>query len=108
MLTDAVVAIAMTLLILPLVEISGEVEFESLSGFLEEHGNQVMSFVISFLVIFVFWSAHGTIYRRLNAAEIEQVPGLGLLNMCWLLVIAFLPFPTALVGRDLTTTSAPV
>lgn len=108
MLTDAVVAIAMTLLILPLVEISGEVEFESLSGFLEEHGNQVLSFVISFLVIFVFWSAHGTIYRRLNAAEIEQVPGLGLLNMCWLLVIAFLPFPTALVGRDLSTTSAPV
>lgn len=108
MLTDAVVAIAMTLLILPLVEISGEVEFDNVPKFFEEHGNQVLSFVISFLVIFVFWSAHGTIYRRLNAARVEEVPGLGLLNMCWLLIIAFLPFPTALIGRDLTTTSAPV
>lgn len=108
MLTDAVVAIAMTLLILPLVEISGEVEFDSVSGFLEEHDKQVLSFIISFLVIFVFWSAHGTIYRRLSAAGVEAVPGLGLLNMFWLLTIAFLPFPTAVVGRDLSTTSAPV
>ena len=28
--------------------------------------------------------------------------------MWWLLVIAFLPFPTALAGRDLTTSSAPL
>lgn len=107
-LTDAVVAIAMTLLILPLVEVSGEIEFHGVRPFLDEYGNLVLSFVISFAVIYVFWMAHGTIYRRLEDGGIDDAPGLGLLNMCWLLVIAFLPFPTALVGRDLDTSTAPV
>jgi len=53
-LTDAVVAIAMTLLVLPLVELSGEVTGEDLVGFVGEHGDVLLSFVVSFLVIYVF------------------------------------------------------
>jgi uncharacterized membrane protein len=105
-LTDAVVAIAMTLLILPLVEVAGEVDTDDLEGVLAEHWDLFLSFVVSFLVIYVFWSAHSTAFRRLVGHAVE-VPALRPLNMCWLLVIAFLPFPTAVVGRDLTTTSAP-
>lgn len=105
-LTDAVVAIAMTLLVLPLVELSGEVGVNSLGWFFREHGDRLLSFVVSFLVIYVFWAAHSEAFRRLVAAH-RDVPVLRTLNMCWLLVIAFLPFPTAVVGRELNTTTAP-
>jgi uncharacterized membrane protein len=107
-LTGAVVAIAMTLLVLPLVELSGEVTGDDLGGFLREHWDVLLSFVVSFLVIYVFWAAHGGAFRRLGDARAESSPLLRQLNMWWLLVIAFLPFPTAVVGREVNTTSAAV
>ena len=70
-LTDAVVAIAMTLLILPLVEVSGEIDAGHLDRFLAEHWDLLLSFVISFLVIYVFWAAHSTALRRLTIAKVE-------------------------------------
>ncbi len=106
-LTDAVVAIAMTVLVLPLVEVAPDVDTGRLGFFLASHRDLLLSFVISFLVIHAFWAAHGTAIRRLVSAEVT-VPALRPLNMCWLLVIAFLPFPTAVVGRELTTSSAPL
>ena len=35
----------------------------------------------------------------------SKVPALGLLNLVWLLGIVFLPFPTAIVGHDASTSS---
>ena len=64
--------------------------------------------MISFLVIYAFWTAHRSLFHRLLVAGRPAVPRLGLINMFWLLVIAFLPFPTAMIGRDLTTVSAPL
>jgi uncharacterized membrane protein len=106
-LTDAVVAIAMTLLVLPLVEVSGEVDSSELGRFVGDHWDLFLSFVISFVVIYVFWTAHGVAFRRVEDLVVD-IRGLSLLNMWWLLLIAFLPFPTAVVGHDLSTTSAPV
>lgn len=106
-LTDAIVAIAMTVLVLPLVEVAPDVGDEGLGTFLARHSDLLLSFVISFVVIHLFWAAHGTAIRRLVSADVT-VAVLRPLNMCWLLVIAFLPFPTAVVGRELTTSSAPL
>lgn len=102
--TDAVVAIAMTLLVLPLVELAPEVAAEGLSSVASGHGDVFLSFVVSFLVIHVFWRAH----ERAFASVRETGPGLRVLNMLWLLVVAFLPFPTAVVGRAATTATVPV
>lgn len=107
-LTDAVVAIAMTLLILPLVDVVGELKVDDLGSLWAENGQLLQSFVISFVVIYAFWTAHGTLSRRLREAGLDGAPRLGVINLFWLLVIAFLPFPTALIGQDLTTTTAPV
>jgi uncharacterized membrane protein len=108
-LTDAVVAIAMTLLILPLVDAVSELDLENLAALWTEDSELVTSFVISFVVIYAFWTGHGGLYRRLDEAGLHGgVRGLGLINLFWLLVIAFLPFPTALIGRDLNTVTAPV
>lgn len=107
-LTDAVVAIAMTLLILPLVEVVNDVDVTNLATLWAENGELLQSFVISFLVIYAFWTAHGSLYHQLLVAGQPAVRWLGLINMCWLLVIAFLPFPTAMIGRDLNTVSGPL
>ena len=96
----------MTLLILPLVEVVNDIDVTDLSSLWAQNGQLLQSFVISFLVIYAFWTAHGTLYHRLLVAGQPAVPRLGLINMFWLLVIAFLPFPTAMIGRDLTTTAA--
>jgi uncharacterized membrane protein len=101
--TDAVVAIAMTLLVLPLVELVPEVEPDHFGSFVADHLDVFVSFVISFLVIYVFWSAHERAFDG-----VERIgPRLRVLNMWWLLVVAFLPFPTALVGRHVNTTIVP-
>jgi uncharacterized membrane protein len=107
-LTDAVVAIAMTLLILPLVEVVNDIDVTDLATLWAQNGQLLQSFVISFLVIYAFWTAHGTLYHRLLVAGRPAVPRLGLINMFWLLVIAFLPFPTAMIGHNVTTTSGPL
>jgi uncharacterized membrane protein len=103
-LTDAVVAIAMTLLVLPLVELVPEVNPQDVVGSLNEHQDVFISFVVSFLVIYVFWLAHERAFAVVETAGHR----LRTLNMWWLLLVAFLPFPTALVGREATTASAPI
>ena len=58
--TDAVVAIAMTLLILPLLESVTEAAAAGLSTreYVIEHDGQLVAFALSFVVISVFWRGH--------------------------------------------------
>jgi uncharacterized membrane protein len=102
MLTDAVVAIAMTLLVLPLVDLAPEADRAPLGTFLRTHGSELFGFVLSFLVIAQFWAAHERTFTGLRQAS----SAMRVLNMFWLLGIAFLPFPTAVVGRHTTNASA--
>lgn len=96
---DAVVAIAMTLLILPLMEsvadlggvASGHLDAGTWLG---EHGSQLGNFVLSFVIIAMFWINH----HRLFAAVERVSAGLLWINMAWLLSIVWLPVATALVG----------
>ncbi|RLV49479.1 DUF1211 domain-containing protein [Nocardioides mangrovicus] len=93
--TDAVVAIAMTLLILPLIESVAEAGRDlSTSAFLHEHRDQLLTFVISFLVIAQFWVNHERMFDRVEYCS----PRLRLLNVAWMLTIVFLPVPTAMSG----------
>lgn len=104
MLTDAVVAIAMTLLVLPLVEAVPEVDLDDVGAFAADHISLFLSFVLSFLVILLFWAAH----HRFFPFVTQMTPSLRTLNSAWLLIVAFVPFPTALIGRGPTTSTAPV
>ncbi len=105
-LTDAIVAIAMTILVLPVVDAASEADTAHLGRWLGEHSDLLVSFVISFLVIYVFWAVHAAALRQVEDRS-DEVPFLAPLNMLWLLTIAFLPFPTAVVGHHLDTASAP-
>jgi uncharacterized membrane protein len=99
--TDAVVAIAVTLLILPLVEVVTESEADGLSAqqMISENWPQLLSFLLSFVVISRFWLTHHAIFEHVKAYNTRLVQ----LNILWLLCIVVLPFPTEIVGTYKST-----
>jgi uncharacterized membrane protein len=94
--SDAVFAIAITLLALDirLPEESAELSDADLLHQLLELGPQYFSFVISFVAIGFYWIAH---HRTLQLV-VRGDPGLLLLNLLLLMGVAFIPFPTAVIG----------
>ena len=94
--TDAVVAIAVTLLILPLVEVVTESKAEGLTAVevITEHEGQVYAFLLSFVVIARFWLTHHHMFEHVRAYNTTLIQ----LNLGWLLTIVILPFPTEIVG----------
>ncbi len=94
--TDAVVAIAMTLLILPLLESVAEAARNNVdtATYLSDHGDELFAFVLSFLIIGRFWVGHERLF-----GYVDRWTGLLMnLNMLWMLSIVFLPVATAIVG----------
>jgi uncharacterized membrane protein len=90
--TDAVVAIALTLLALPLVNIADKSgASEPLAQLLAENRGDLLAAGVSFLVIAQFWRTHRHLFERL----VDYDETLLTLNMFWLMAMLFLPFPTA-------------
>jgi len=103
-LSDAVVAIAATLLVLPLVDSASDISGSTIGGLLAEHWEELLAFGLSFAVICRFWLVHHSMFTRVTGFT----PALVWVNFLWLLSIAFLPFPTELVsfvGENGTATS---
>jgi uncharacterized membrane protein len=93
--SDAVVAIALTLLVLPLVDLPAEVgAHESLRTLVDEHHTELTSFLISFLVIFAVWSAHHGVMEHFRGYDAVIVR----LHELWLFTIVVLPFTTELLN----------
>jgi len=94
---DAVVAIAMTLLILPLMEAVSDAASGKLTtaDFFSEHSGQLLSFALSFVLIATFWIGHHNQYR-----DVEWMTGpLMWINIAWMVTIVWLPVPTAMIGQ---------
>jgi uncharacterized membrane protein len=92
---DAVVAIAATLLVLPLADLAvNQGAGQSTADLLRHNSNPLLAFVVSFLVIVRFWFAHHRLYDRIA----DYNTALLWANMVWLLSIVFLPFPTELIA----------
>lgn len=93
--SDAVYAIVITLLVLPLAaEFEAPDEDTNLAHVLGELWPHILSFLISFLVIGQFWMAHHRMYRMIGSYD----GGLLWLNLFCLLTVTFMPFPTAVLG----------
>jgi uncharacterized membrane protein len=91
--SDGVMAIAITLLILPLTEIH-PAEHATLADIVVENSAELAAFALSFAVIANYWTIHNDLFRSLQRYDGRIV----LLNMFWLAAIVFLPFPTALIS----------
>jgi uncharacterized membrane protein len=90
---DAVVAIAITLLVLPLAEIGGEVHDRPVAELLSEHSVDIYGFLLSFFVIARLWVAQ----HRIVSSLIRQSSAVIWLLLGWSFTIVVLPFPTTLV-----------
>ena len=91
---DAVVAIAITLLVLPLVDIAGEIEAgQSAADLIGDHAAAIGSALLSFAVIARLWLLQHHTLRDVVAEDRVIIE----LMLLWLLLIALLPFPTALL-----------
>ena len=90
---DAVVAIAITLLVLPLAEIGGEVERVGAWELLRTHTDELLGFGLSFVVIARLWVGQ----HRIVSGLVRQNTALIWLLLAWAFTIVFLPFPTSLV-----------
>ena len=104
--SDAVVAIAATLLILPLVDKAAAIGQTPVPEFLAQNTLSFVVFVLSFVVIGRFWLSHHRFFDHLKSFT----PGLLIFNLLWLLGIVFLPFPTELIvsGQKVTSAAAEV
>jgi uncharacterized membrane protein len=92
--SDAVVAIAITLLILPLVDEAGAIgPTTSVQHFLRVHLTGLVAFLLSFAVIASFWWGQHRQFERVKGYNGVLVGAL----FVWLLSIVFLPFPTELI-----------
>jgi uncharacterized membrane protein len=95
--TDGLFAIAITLLVVSLTvpTLADGNSVGQLADALHDDQTKFISFVISFAVIGRYWMAHHTYFSTLKAMD----RGLIALNLVYLAFIAFLPFPTALLGE---------
>ena len=86
----------MTLLVIgitvPVLSDAGSVD--EMADALNDQSESFVSFFISFAVIGRYWFAHHQFYSAVKAFD----AGLVAINLFYLAFIAFLPFPTALLG----------
>lgn len=95
-LTDAVFAIAMTLLVLELkLPEAGGGDVLNLGNHLIRLLPNLASFIISFVVLGWYWHAHHTLFQHLKHGSHKLL----WLNIFYLLVISLVPFSAALLGR---------
>jgi uncharacterized membrane protein len=94
--SDAVVAIAITLLILPLVDTAANIGSQHAGDLIAKDGYKIFIFALSFAVMGRFWLAHHQIYESV----VGYTASLIWANFLWLISIVFLPFPTELLAAS--------
>ena len=95
-LCDGVYAIALTLLAVELVlpESAVDLHGDLLLKSLLESWPKVLAFLVSFTVIANFWVGHNALFQHVRRFD----GGLMWLALLQLLCVAFIPFPTSVIG----------
>ncbi|GIL41195.1 TMEM175 family protein [Roseiterribacter gracilis] len=93
--TDAVIAIAITLLVLEIKIPPGRLSEQALGEALVVQVPKMVGFALSFVVIGAFWQGHHRMFRYVTHLN----SGLVVLNQFFLLFICFLPFPTGVFSE---------
>lgn len=92
--SDGVFAVAITLLALELKPVPGD---GTLLHRLGEAWPSYLAYVVSFLTIGIMWLNHHTMFRHIIRVD----RALLMLNLALLMIVAAVPFPTALLGEEL-------
>jgi uncharacterized membrane protein len=91
--SDGVFAIVITLLVLD-IRIP-EVDYAHLPEALKEIGPKLLSYVMSFVVIGIYWISHHNSFQLIHKTNRPFL----WMNIFLLLFVSFIPFPTSLMGR---------
>jgi len=94
--TDAAVAIAITLLVLPLVDLVTEGSSRSVRSLLTDGGETFLAFAISYVVIARFWVRHHRVFEHLQDYSTALLGA----NFLWLASIVLLPFTTQVLADE--------
>jgi uncharacterized membrane protein len=95
--SDAVFAIVITLLVLEIKvpHLENHTDTHELLHALKEMAPKVISWIASFFFVAVMWVQHHNVFRM--ATKIDY--GMVWINNILLMLICFMPFPTALMGE---------
>jgi uncharacterized membrane protein len=91
--SDAVIAIAITLLVLD-IKVPNSKDGQLFHDLVQRWPSYV-AYVLSFAIIGIMWVSHHSMFERIHRVD----RGLLFINLWLLLGIAFLPFPTALLAE---------
>jgi uncharacterized membrane protein len=99
-LSDGVVAIALTLLVLqlkvpPSAQVADPTSASELAAQLGKGADELVSYVVSFYVIAQFWLVHYRVFRQVSG----QREGLAWWNFAFLFTITVMPFTSDLLGK---------
>lgn len=86
--SDATVAIAITLLILPLVDVAAEDDDGDVATLFSDNVGTFLAFGITFVVIGRFWMLHHDLFEHVQGYHAPLLWA----NLLWLASIVFLPF----------------
>jgi uncharacterized membrane protein len=103
-LSDGVFAIAITLLVLSIEIPDPGPDQPPVGELLGSQWREILSYAISVAVIGFLWMRHHTFFRELTRIDTRLIG----LNVGYLGLIAFLPFPTELVGENVEEPDAVV
>jgi uncharacterized membrane protein len=93
--SDGVFAFSLTLLVVELV-VPTSSSSSALASQLLAQWPELFSYLISFAVVAVTWNGHHDTFRYIRHADGWLIA----FNFTLLLLVAFLPFPTAVLGRN--------
>lgn len=93
---DAVAAIALTLLVLPLSDLGADLgSGDSVADMFRDHGSQFFGFLLSFVVIADLWFVQSRVMRPI----MKMHPLVSRALLVWAFTIVVLPFCTELVAQ---------
>jgi uncharacterized membrane protein len=90
--SDAVVAVAVTVLVLPIADITLSRGGDSVWEVLSNHAGEIITFFFTFYVVSIMWLTHNRFMNQLRGYD----GVIFWLNTAWLSIIAFLPVTSAL------------
>lgn len=95
--TDAVVAVAITVLVLPIVDLRPKAGEETVWKVISDNTGQLVTFIFTFVIVAVMWRIHNRIFSRLAGFD----DSIFWLNLMWLLLIVFLPWSSLMYGTGM-------
>lgn len=93
--SDGVVAVAVTVMVLPIVDIAGPPDGASILAVFSANAGLLAAFFLTFYVVLTMWLAHHRTFGGMRAYDRPVF----WLNGVWLATIALMPWPTSLLGN---------